>query len=78
MPNSSEVSNWYIHKFYILSNSRQFGMSANPIALSEIIFYGSAIGTIGTLEEFIEVMQELDRIYLSGMNASKGTHKGKK
>lgn len=67
-PKYNDAANWYIEKFFILSNSRQIGMQPNPIQVSEMIILAQTFGTIGSLEEFIYIIQELDYIYLQTMS----------
>lgn len=56
---------WFIVAFQRLSKSRGNGMNGPlPIAISEISRYWRDVGHIGSLEEFIAVIQALDEAYL--------------
>jgi len=55
----------YISAFNRLSFSRTRGMDMNPIALSEMAFYWNTIERIGSLDDFIIIIQQLDALYLT-------------
>lgn len=54
----------YLIAFSRLSSSRPFGMDAGALVLSEIAFYWQHIDSIGLLNDFIDIMQQIDAIFL--------------
>ncbi len=70
MPSIDIFAEWYVEKFYVLSNARTAGFAANPISLSDIVAYANNIVLIGSITEFISVIQELDNIYLLKMKSN--------
>ena len=62
-------NDWETHDFLgafnRLSFSRTRGMDMNPIALSEMAFYWNTIDRIGRLDDFINIIQQLDALFLT-------------
>ena len=63
-PKTDEEVNWFLSVFNTLSNSRPVGMDYGALVLSEIIIYWEKVDQFGPLDEFIEIMHALDRIFL--------------
>jgi len=63
------TNTWYLKVFTVLSNSRSGGMNGeNPLQISEMNSYMDRFPLISTAEEFVEVMQALDMIYINHRN----------
>lgn len=66
---------WVWEGFGVLSSSRQMGMNGpQPLILSEIIFYLDYIGidSRDEREEFLHLVQFLDRVYIAWHIAKSG------
>lgn len=50
----------YLKAFRLLSGRRQVGMSANPIAISEMVVVATEIYIFDDLEDFVLIMSEMD------------------
>lgn len=73
LENRPDIHPWmheYLDAFTILGNSRDFGFSANPIRLSEIVAYTKLFGC-SDVSLFVTIIQHLDRIYFEHINKDK-------
>ena len=77
MPSTSITSDWYLKLFTLLSNARTgsyFGFEKliyfpNPIQISEIKIIYDTFEISDSFEEFLEIMQTLDKEYINLINA---------
>lgn len=63
-PAYSPYVNWYIRTFYSLCASRQIGMAAGSIPVSEITNYYNNYEIPDDRETFLTVVQAMDGVYL--------------
>jgi hypothetical protein len=63
-PELDSEQRWYFQAYGVLSRSRAGGFGPGPVRLSEIIEYWHFIARIGSLGDFVEIMQALDSEYL--------------
>lgn len=56
---------YFFNAFARLSRSRPSGMGAGALVLSEIVCYWERLEEVYALEFFIDVVQELDHLFLS-------------
>ena len=67
-PTEDAETSDYLSAFARLSAARQIGMAANPIPLSEIALYYQHIDPLGSLDDFILIIQSLDSLFLTKQN----------
>lgn len=60
----------YVSAFNLLHKTRSYGMTANPISLSEILAYLKLYGSSDT-EAFVQYVTEMDASYLAVINEEK-------
>ena len=63
-PSADADTAWFVQAFSRLNRSRGGGMGPGPVALSEMCAYWREVGAIGPLDEFIDVIQALDGMWL--------------
>ena len=71
-PSVDTTVQWYLDAFFLLTNSRNTGMSVGRIPLSEITNYGLVFGTIeDDLRSFCYVINAMDDVYLKHVDSQK-------
>jgi hypothetical protein len=60
----SDDAIWYIKAFDLLTSSRTINDGVNRIPIESLFLYSEKIGIIGTLEEFIYIIREMDSVYI--------------
>ena len=60
----------YVRAFGLMSAARTYGMSPNPISLSDLVAY-TQIYEVDDLEEFIHLIQTMDKVYLKKVSEKK-------
>lgn len=63
-PSYDQEITWYLNAFFMLTGSRNNGMSIGRIPISEILAYASAFELISSLEEFVTVITAMDVEYV--------------
>lgn len=67
---------WYLNTFWRLARSRNTGFGIGYIPLSEVINYGEKVGHIeDSLEDFIDIIQMMDDLYVSKASSKKASAK---
>lgn len=66
LPNLTSEIAWYLstYKYFLRAKTE-----LTPIPLSELINFAKNIDIVGTIEEFLDVMQEIDFIYIKYFKA---------
>jgi len=71
-PDIDGWTSWYLDAFFLLSNSRQTGMSVGKIPLSEMTNYAMVFDTLGEdVKDFCLILSRLDSAYLEWLDKKK-------
>ncbi len=65
VPEIGVIATWYLDVFRILNSGRQ---ELNQIPLQDIFSYIEHFDIVGSKEEFIEIIQEMDSVFLDYYN----------
>lgn len=58
----TDISIWYIKAYQLLARDKQIGMAQGPIPMTSMFRYIDRYTLIGSDEEFISVITEMDNI----------------
>ena len=63
-PELDSEAQWYLKAFNLLSSGRPVGLTAGPLPLSDILYHWSSYARIGPLDDFVEIIKGLDRVFI--------------